>query len=336
MEYMNHEFLAPPITTNPSGKERCVGVEFEFTGVEMEDTAAMLSRLYGGNIQQLSTFEFRVVDSIFGDFGLELDAQMIREKKYEKLLKSIGIDLSEFEGQDIVEDSLKDLASSVVPYEIITPPIPLSKMSELTKLVDELRNHKAKGTGSSFVYAFGLHLNPEIANKSTSALVNMLRAFVMMDPWIRKDAKVDVSRRITPFINKFEDDYLSHILNPDYQPNQTEFIKDYFRFGNGRNRPLDMQPLFMYLDRELTLKLIEDTLTSSRPTFHYRLPNCSLDDESWTLADEWNRWVLVEKLAGFEDLLKTCCKTYLEMKDETMIRFEAKWVEFMSKWIKDV
>lgn len=330
------EFQAPPIVTNPSGKVRSVGFEFEFTGVEMEESSAMVAKLYGGKVRQLSTFEFKVENSKFGDFGLELDAQMIREKKYEKILKNIGIDLAEFEGQEVVEDSLKDLASSVVPYEIITPPIPLSKISELTKLVDELRKHKAKGTGSSFVYAFGLHLNPEIPSESTQVLLNYLRAFVLLDPWIRKDAKVDVSRRITPFINPFEKEYLAHILNPAYQPDQTEFIKDYFKFGNGRNRPLDMQPLFMYLDRELTSKLVKDTLTSSRPAFHYRLPNCSLDDETWILADEWNRWVKVEKLAGFEDLLKTCCETYLEMEKETMIRFEAKWVEFMERWIKDV
>lgn len=330
------EFNAPPVLTNASGKERCVGFEFEFTGVEMEDSSKMVARLFGGEISQLSTFEYTVNNSRLGDFRLELDAQMIREKKYEKILKSIGIDLSDFDGQEIVEDSLKDIASSIVPYEIITPPIPLSKMGELTKLVDELRKHKAKGTGSSVVYAFGLHLNPEIPDKSTSVLLNYLRAFVLLDPWIRKDAKVDVSRRITPFINRFEDDYLEHILNPDYQPNQTEFIKDYFRFGNGRNRPLDMQPLFMYLDRELTSNLVEDTLTSSRPAFHYRLPNCSLDDKSWSLAQEWNRWVKVENLATFESLLKSCCEKYLEMEEETMIRFEAKWVEFTEKWIKDV
>lgn len=333
---MNQEFQTPPITTNKAGKERSVGFEFEFTGVEMDQTASILSRLYGGKIEQLSTFEFKVSGTKFGDFGLELDAQLIREKKYEKFLQSIGIELSEFVEQETIEDSLKELASSVVPYEIITPPILLSEMHELTKLVDELRKHKAKGTGSSFVYAFGLHLNPEIPDDSTGLLLNYLRAFVLLDPWIRKDGKVDVSRQITPFINRFENDYLEHILDHKYKPDQTEFIKDYFLFGNNRNRPLDMQPLFMYLNEKLTSKLVEDTLTSSRPAFHYRLPNCSLEDETWTLASEWNRWVLVEKLAGYGDLLKTCCQTYLEMKEETVIRFDRKWVDFTGRWIKDV
>ncbi|MCG2590333.1 amidoligase family protein [Rhodohalobacter sulfatireducens] len=333
---MNQEFLKPQRATNESGEERRVGVEFEFTGVEMEDIASLLSMLYGGKIEQLSTFEFKIVKTRFGDFGLELDAQLIRDKKYEKFLRSIGIDLSEYEGQYVVEDSLKDLASSVVPYEIITPPIPLSKMGELTSLVDGLRTLKAKGTGSSFVYAFGLHLNPEIPDESTATLLNYLRAYVLLDPWIRKDISVDVSRRLTPFINRFEDDYMEHILNPDYQPNQTEFIKDYFEFGNSRNRPLDMQPLFMYLNEELTSKLVEDTLTSSRPAFHYRLPNCSLEDEAWTLAGEWNRWVLVETLAEDDESLLQYCNAYLKMRRETVIRFEAKWIELMDRWVKNV
>lgn len=333
---IHQEFQKPPKSTNPFGDERTVGFEFEFTGIEMEEVSLIIKRLYGGKVQQLSTFEFEVTGTKFGDFGLELDAQMIREKKYEKILKGIGIDLADYETKEIVEDSLKDLASAVVPYEIITPPIPLSTMNELIKLVDELRKHKAQGTGSSFVYAFGLHLNPEIPDDSTQSLLNHLRAFVLLDSWIRKDAAVDVSRRLTPFINKFEEDYLEHILNSDYHPSQTEFIKDYFAFGNSRNRPLDLQPLFMYLDQELTSKLVEDTLTSSRPTFHYRLPNCSLEDESWTLAAEWNRWVLVEMLAVDDKMLQKFCKAYLKMKQDTMIRFDAKWIEFVDRWVRNV
>ncbi|MDX1641149.1 MAG: amidoligase family protein [Balneolaceae bacterium] len=333
---MNQEFQLPPKKTNPSGNERSIGFEFEFTGVEMEDVASMISDLYGGRINQLSTYEFTITGTIFGDFGLELDAQLIREKKYEKLLKSIGIDLSTYDSQESFEDSLKGLASSVVPYEIITPPIPLSRIEELTKLVDELRKMKAKGTGSSFVYAFGLHINPEIPDRSTASILNHLRAFILLEPWIRKKAVIDVSRRLTPFINRFDNEYILRILNSAYKPDQTEFIKDYFAFGNSRNRPLDLQPLFMYLDTDLTKKLIDDTLTSPRPTYHYRLPNCSLEDETWTLAAEWNRWVLVEKLADDEKELNKYSKAYLKMWQETMVRFEVKWIEHMERWVQHV
>lgn len=333
---MKQEFLTPPKTKNSSGEERSVGFEFEFTGVEMDDVASMISALYGGEVQQLSTFEFQITNTQFGDFGLELDAQLIREKKYEKFLKNLGIDLSAYENQEGFEDSLKEFASSVVPYEIITPPIPLSNISKMTKMVDELRKRKAKGTGSSFVYAFGLHINPEIPDKTTQGILNHLRAFILLESWIRNKAAIDVSRRLTPFINRFENDYIRHILSPEYQPDQAGFIRDYFEYDNNRNRPLDLQPLFMHLDQELTSTLIEDTLTTSRPTFHYRLPNCSLEDETWTLAAEWNRWVFVERLAADEDELNQLVTLYLKMRQETMIRFEKKWFEKMDEWIQDV
>ncbi|WP_234570829.1 amidoligase family protein [Rhodohalobacter sp. 614A] len=333
---MKQEFLKPPKTTNSEGKERSAGFEFEFTGVEMDDVAAMISELYGGEVKQLSTYEFSIERTRFGDFGLELDAQLIREKKYEKFLETIGIDISTAKNQETFEDSLMELASSIVPYEIITPPVPLSQIMELTRMVDELRNRKAKGTGSSFVYAFGLHINPEIPDNSTQSILNHLRAFVLFEPWIRKQANIDVSRRLTPFINRYENDYIQHILNPGYQPDQAQFIKDYFDYGNNRNRPLDMQPLFMFLDEELTAGFLEDTLTSARPTFHYRLPNCSLEDETWTMAAEWNRWVLAERLAADEDKLHQLSSEYLKMWSETMIRFEAKWLERIGEWAEDV
>lgn len=334
---MNHKlFKSPPSTQNPSGKERCVGYEFEFTGVEIPEAAKMVQRLYGGSVSRVSTYEYHVKETSFGTFKLELDAQLLREKKYEKTLKSIGIDLSTFKNIESIEDKLKNMASSVVPFEIITPPIPLSEMPELLRLVDKLRSWKAKGTGSSVLYAFGLHLNPEIPDDSPASLLNHLRAYVMLDPWIRKDSKINISRRLTPYINEYKDNYLQLILNTSYNPSLEELIRDYFRFENSRNRPLDMLPVFMHLDSDTTGSLLEETLTSARPTYHYRLPNCSIEDPSWSLADEWNRWALVEQLAADIRTLQQYAKTYLKLKKETIVGFETKWIELMSRWVRNV
>jgi hypothetical protein len=329
-------FKTPPSTRTTSGSERCVGYEFEFTGVEISEAAEMLQRLYGGNVSRVSTYEYHVEDASYGTFKLELDAQLLREKKYEKTLKSVGIDLSTFKNIESIEDKLKNMASSVVPFEIITPPIPLSSMPDLQKLVDELRSWKAKGTGSSVLYAFGLHLNPEIPDDSADSLLNHLRAYVMLDPWIRKDAKVNISRRLTPYINEYKDEYLQLILSAAYKPTLEELIRDYFRFDNSRNRPLDMLPVFMHLDAETTQSLLEETLTSARPTYHYRLPNCSIEDPEWSLAHEWNRWVLVERLAADTKTLNQYSRTYFKLKKETLVGFETKWIELMNRWVNNV
>lgn len=332
----NTKFNTPPSTQNPSGEERKVGYEFEFTGIEMDVVSEMIQSLYGGEVNEVSAFEFEVTDTEFGTFSLELDAQLLRDKKYEKVLKSMGIDLSKLKNIESIEDSLKDMASSVVPFEIITPPLPISKMDALDRLVNELRKHKAKGTGSSIMYAFGLHINPEISDDSTQSLLNHLRAYVMLDPWIRKDSKINMSRRMTPYINEYEEEYIKHILRPDYDPGLKLLIGDYFRFENSRNRPLDMLPLFMHLDEEHTSMLIDEELTSARPTYHYRLPNCSLEDFSWSPADEWNRWVLVEQMASDEKVLDQYSRAWLRMEKETIIRFETKWIELINRWTDEI
>jgi len=328
-------FKTPPKTTNPNGEERRVGYEFEFTGVEMEEASEIVQSLYGGKIKQVSTFEFEVQETRFGDFKLELDAQLLRDKKYEKLLKTVGIDLSGFKNIESIEDSLRDAASSVVPFEIVTPPVPLSSMHKLNRLVDALRERKAEGTGSSFLYAFGLHINPETSDDSTESMLNHLRAYVMLDPWIRKDAAINMSRRITPYINEYKEDYITLILNPAYKPDLEQLIKDYFKYDNSRNRPLDMLPLFMHLNEKVTAPLIEDALTSSRPTYHYRLPNCSLEDENWSIAKEWNRWVLVEKMAADNKTVDQYSRAWLKMKSDTLVGFETKWIELINRWVKE-
>jgi hypothetical protein len=329
-------FNTPPVRSNSSGEERKVGYEFEFTGVEMPEAAGIIQSLYGGRVSEISTYEYAVEDSGFGTFKLELDAQLFREKKYEKILQSIGVDLASFKNIDSIEDALKDLASSVVPFEIVTPPVPLSKMHELNKLVDRLREMKAKGTGSSFIYAFGMHINPEVYDESAQSILNHLRSYVLLDPWIRKDAKINVSRKVTPFINPYEEEYIQYILDPEYEPDLEKLIRDYFEFGNSRNRALDLLPLFMHVDEKLTSSLIKDTLTSARPTYHYRLPNCSLEDPDWSIASEWNRWVYVEIMASDYSMLNRYSRARLKMKRDTLVRFEAKWLELINRWADEI
>lgn len=329
-------FKTPPIINNQDGQERSVGFEFEFTGVEMNDAAEMICELYGGKVEQISGYEYKVKDTEFGEFSLELDASLFLNKKYEKVLKTVGLDVNKLKNKEKLEEALRDMASTVVPFEIITPPIGFSDLKRLNELVDRLREWKAKGTGDSFFYAFGLHLNPEVPELSADSLLRHLKAYVMLDGWIRKDADVNISRKLTPYINEYEMDYIRFILREDYQPALKELIRDYFTFKNSRNRPLDMLPVFMFMEKEFTSGLMKEELTSARPTFHYRLPNCSLGDESWSLAAEWNRWVLVEKLADDEQSLSQYSRAFLNMDDKSVFSMKKKWVELMDRWVQNV
>ena len=329
-------FKKPPVTKNPTGEERKVGYEFEFTGVEMPEAGGIIQSLYGGQLKEISTYEYAVKDTQFGTFKLELDAQLLREKKYEKVLNSLGVDIASFKNIKNIEDALKDIASSVVPFEIVTPPVTLTQMDHLNKLVHKLREMKAKGTGSSFIYAFGMHINPEVPHLTPESILNHLRAYVMLDSWIRKDAKINVSRKLTPYVNPYDEEYIRHILDPDYKPKLENLIRDYFKYGNSRNRALDLLPLFMHMDEKLTSSLIEDTLTSARPAYHYRLPNCSLENPQWSIASEWNRWVYVEIMAEDPGMVNRYSRAWLKLKRETLVRFEARWLELINRWTDEI
>lgn len=333
---MNVNYKDPPKLNNEDGKERSVGFEFEFTGIEMKHAAAMITELYGGDIEQISGYEYDVKNTKFGDFSVELDASLFLNKKYEKVLKPIGLDVDKLKNKDKLEETLREMASTVVPFEIITPPIPVSRLGEMDILVDKLREWKAKGTGSSFFYAFGLHLNPEVPELTAESLTRHLKAYVILDAWIRKDADINIARKLTPYINEYEMDYIRHILREEYKPDLETLIKDYFKFKNSRNRPLDMLPVFMFMEKELTTKLLKEELTSARPTFHYRLPNCSIEDLDWSLADEWNRWVLVEELAADEKSLNQYSRAFLNMDEKSVFSMKKKWIKLMDRWVKSV
>lgn len=329
------DFKIPPLSINYEGKERKVGFEFEFTGIEMEVAASMLAQLYDGDIKQISTYEYKIENSRYGSFKLELDASLFLNKKYEKVLKSMGVDINASKNKEAIENALRDVASTVVPFEIITPPIPLSQISEINRLVQELRKWKAKGTGSSVFYAFGLHLNPEAPSLEPENLLRYLKAFVLLDPWLRKDANVNISRKITPYINEYESDYLRLILKDHYKPGYELMVDDYFRFKNTRNRALDMIPLFLFIDEDFVHKKANTELSSARPTYHYRLPNCSIDDPEWSLSKEWNRWVLVEQLAEDRKALQQYSNAYLKMDKDALFSTKKKWIMLMDRWISN-
>jgi len=327
------EYLNPPHLKNSTGEERTVGYEFEFTGIEIAEVASMVIELYGGKIKKISTYEIEVHDTDFGTFKLELDAQLLRDKKYEKLLQAVGIDIKDIRDIDGKEKRLMEMAATIVPYEIVTPPIPISRMDALDLLVDKLKEKKVKGTGSSFLYAFGMHINPEVPSGDVKSILNHLRACVMLDPWIREEADINMSRRITPFIDPYSENYIRHILDPGYSPDLKSFIEDYFEFDNSRNRVLDLLPLFLHLDEKTTTSMIEEELTSSRPTYHYRLPDCSFEKKEWTPALEWNRWVQVERLADDEDRLEQLSRYWLKLSNNSIIGFKTKWIEKMAEQV---
>ncbi len=326
-------FSLPPVMQTADGLVRRAGFEFEFAGPDIKTSARIVGDVFGGEHLVRSTFE-HVLRSELGDFSIEIDASLLKDKKYEKPLRAIGIDPQKT-NTEWLEIALLDTFSTLVPIEIGTPPIPIDQLDRLDDLRQRLHDARAKGTRASILYAFGFHINPELPSEDPAVIRDFLRAFMLLYPWMKQRAEVDMTRRISPFINSFPDDYARLILRPDYPASRQRLIDDYLQHNPTRNRPLDMLPVLAHLDRARVIRRVEDPhLVKPRPAFHYRLPNCMLDEPDWRVAREWNTWVAVERLAYDPARLAEMSRDYLQADRQSFKPFVDKWPAVLESYIE--
>src|SRR5215204_5456259 len=122
-------FSLPPAMHTADGRLRRAGFEFEFAGPDIKTSARVVGDVFGGEHLVLSTFA-HVVRTDLGDFSVEIDAAILKDKKYEKPLRAIGID-PEKTNTEWLEHALLDTFSTLVPIEIGTPPIPIDRLEPL-------------------------------------------------------------------------------------------------------------------------------------------------------------------------------------------------------------
>lgn len=331
------EFKRPPITHNEQGQLRTVGFELEYANLGINTAVQLIQELYGGQVQRESRFKQHVRHTRLGDFTVEFDLTLLSEKRYKKVFSALHIDMADIKIgsgtlEDEVETALESVVGKVFPYEIACPPIACTQLQELEPLREALFRHKAEGTASFPTNAFGTHINTEVPATDEQTLLNYLRAMVLLYPWLLQEGKTDLARKISPFIDPFPEDYVNLLLIPAYAPDLEELISDYHLYNPDRNRPLDMYPLFAALCPRQVNKYKDVGKVKPRRTFHYRLPNSSVSQPGWTLAEEWNHWVAVEELAFDHDKLKTLSLEYMQLKDRLLLGFEAKWIKRIERW----
>ncbi|HEX8524508.1 MAG TPA: amidoligase family protein [Tepidisphaeraceae bacterium] len=326
-------FHLPPVIHNASGETRKAGFELEYTGVSIAHSAQLVRDVFGGDHQVDSTFEHQI-HTPAGKFQCEIDTSFLKDKRYEKALETFGIELEDDNRQKL-ESMLLGVASTVVPIEIGTPPIPITELAPLDELTRRLRRAGAKGTRASLLYAFGMHINPEIPTDDPAVLRDFLRAFVLLYPWLKNQSEVDVSRSISPYIKAFPNEYVRLILQPDYPASRARLIDDYIAHNATRNRPLDMLPVLAFLDKQRVMDRVEDPhLVKPRGAFHYRLPNCMVDEPQWTLAEEWNRWVAVERLAYDPERMAEMSREYERAEEQSFRPFYEKWPNVLEQYMR--
>ncbi|HKY95515.1 MAG TPA: amidoligase family protein [Kiloniellales bacterium] len=308
-------FILPPITERADGQPRRVGVELEFVALAAREAAELTQHLFGGTLVEVSPFYFVLRDSRLGDFRVELDSRhALKQPRYAEPAP----DADWFDS--LVDDLERELqylysvaVSGILPLEIVTPPIPLRALAALDPLVDALKLRGARGTEESLLYAFGVHLNPEAVAVERGYILDVLRAYLLLEDWLRREVSPDLLRRALAFITPFGKGYARLVLDPDYD--EARLVDDYLAANPTRYRSLDLLPLLAELDEAQVRARVSDRKVNRRPTFHYRLPDFRTTDPDWSLAGEWNRWVEVEKLAAEPATLRELSLAYLEHDD---------------------
>ncbi len=319
-------FQLPPHSQNQEDKIRKVGFELEYAGVDLATGVAMLETLLDTDAESEGAFRFLLPWQGEGKFKLEVDAALLSEGTYKDYLAAVGIETRNLNLERKIDDIVESLASVLVPCEIVTPPLPMNDMAVIDQIATGLRKRQARGTGKSLLYAFGLHINPEVASFDPGYLLRHIQAFIILYSWICRDSKVDFTRKLSTYIKLYPANYIERILSAAYSPDIDNLIDDYMDDVGSRNHALDMLPLFAHMDEKRVMaKAREPDLIKPRPAFHYRLANSRVDQPGWNVAGEWMYWVEVERLAHNEEALQGLCQDYLAKNPASVFRSDAAW-----------
>lgn len=317
-----------PWPSNHEGNARRIGIEIEIGNLSPQRVAEIVQQYFPGDIEPKHR-DHITLQTQHGAFEIELDMSFMQQ------LGEAAADSPEANSfSHIAQEMLSPLASTVIPVEIVTPPLHIEDINTLDAMLPVLREAGAEGTKAALLYAFGLQLNPDLPNKDAATLLAFMQAFGLLYDWLKEDIQRDTLRTITMFSQGYPDAYVDYIMQPDYAPPLDKLIDDYLYYNPSRNRALDMLPAFGWLDEARVKNIVKDELLKTRPTFHYRLPNCDLENPDWSITLEWNRWVLVEKLAHNNALREEIAAAYRKHREDFFEEWHTAWAKKLQVYIK--
>lgn len=327
---MNQIYRLPPLVSDHEGQPRRAGFEFEFGNLPIAEASEALQKSLGGELESISPFEAILHNSSIGKLKVERDADLLKGVRYRKWLETIGVEFAPGSLGHEIETNIDSASKTLIPCEVVTEPIPLANLQHLDTLVTALNQLGAEGTQDSIIYAFGLHINASLPAQDSGTVTRYIQAFLVLCAWIMDLSGTDLTRRyLTRYIDPFPHGYMERVLSLDYQPDTSTLISDYMEFNPTRNRALDMLPILSHLDRDAVLTALpadEHKLVKGRPAFHYRLPDCKVNEPGWSVATAWNHWVFVEVLANDQQLLTQVISAWQEDKDNFSLSTNSRWI----------
>ncbi|MGI3169525.1 amidoligase family protein [Pseudooceanicola sp. C21-150M6] len=305
---MEPAFPPLPRETDHEGRRRKTGVELEFSGLDIDETARIAAEALDGHAVQTADREWEVRGSSIGILEIYLDTALRHAEP--SRLRDIGL----------------DLGKEVIPVEIVSEPLTFEGLADIDRLRVALREAGAEGTRAGLAYGFGLHLNPALAGTEAKHIAHPLYAYALIEDWMRDNRPIDPSRRLLPFTDPYPTKLLQAFCDEGFvTPERAMDI--YLDKAPSRNYGLDMLPIFAWLDADAVDRATGgESAVKGRPAFHFRLPDCQIDNPEWSIRQEWGRWRMVEQVAEDEGLLARLMKEWDDAHHRVTLR-RRPWAE---------
>jgi hypothetical protein len=308
-----------------AGDDRCVGFELEFSGIALDEASRLICEALGGRRELRSSAEHRVVSARLGEFNIEVDWKFLKDQARASADKGTDDDWTV---------ALRDLATAIVPLELVCPPIPIRQLHELDGLIEALRDGGAKGTATSPVAAYGVHINTEIPSLDATTLHRYLRAYCLLQWWLVQEHDPDTTRRLSFYIEPYPESYLREVMELD-APSLAQMLEHYLEHNATRNRALYLLPILASVDEDRVQEAVDDGRVKARPAFHYRLPDCHIEDPDWSLRTPWQRWLAVEALAEDAEAQQELAGEFLGARRPVLGVNKDKWRRRIESWLHD-
>ncbi|QFU10206.1 Putative amidoligase enzyme [Rhodobacteraceae bacterium THAF1] len=306
-----------PVPNLHDGTPRRVGIEIECGGLDEDAVARIIAETLGGTVTKTADYERRIDDTEIGSVEVLLDTAL----------------------RDTVDSQMArrglDLGRSVIPVEFVTEPILPSQIARVDALCDVLVQNGAYGTRDGILLGFGVHLNVALPGTQVDDILPMLTAFALTEDWLRARMGIDASRRLLPFVDTYPTELLDRLCDPETDWTLERIKSAYLETAPSRNHALDALPILKHLDEGAVVAAVPQMEhKSGRPAWHYRLPDCRLDEDDWSVALEWNRWCAVEGVAADSDLLddlKQCWRAYRDR----LVPIPGRWAATSAEILDD-
>ncbi|MFC7478165.1 amidoligase family protein [Dankookia sp. GCM10030260] len=212
-------------------------MEMEFGAISARQAAMALAAGLGGTVAEEDLHALAVQGTALGELMVEIDMRHAHPQRHR------GTRWGRL--STIWATRLGTAAQYFVPRELVTGPVPIDRLALVDQAVEVLRRAGAREVGP---VAFSLHFNPEAPRLDAETITAILKAFVLLNDWLRRESRPRGLSRRPGFGRGFPSSYVRRVVVADYWPDIAGLMGDYLAANPTRDRDLDLLPLFLHLD----------------------------------------------------------------------------------------